>query len=271
MAHAEEINVFKIASTQLDIQQVRNWLDSINATEFEIPECATQADGLVGLAAKRCYKSFDVSLNPNLTQVRTDWVQFIDNILKSRHGSVLEHATSTFAIEGVTRVFTAEMNRHRAGVAISEGSLRYIRFDNIGYWKPMSIRPASDDTPEITKAKLATVEIFKHAFEQDEENYKQLCKVWDIDSPTKGFKDKKQLTSMFRRIVGMGVSTGVVYTFNMRSLRHIMATRSSPEAEEEIAFVTSWIGKIMLEQEDKLFGDFEQDEKGFWRPRYLKV
>ncbi len=271
MAHIEKISIFKIADTKLDHGQVRQWLDSINATQFEVPECATQMDGLVGLAAKRCYKSFDVSLNPNLTQIRTDWVQFIDNVLKSRHGSVLEHASCTFAIEGITRVFTAEMNRHRAGVAISEGSLRYIRFDDIGYWSPMSICPMSSDTPQIAQAKQKTAEIFQRAFEQDEENYRSLCDIWGIDQPGKSFKDKKQLTSMFRRIVGMGVSTGAVYTFNMRSLRHVIATRSAPEAEEEIAFVTSWIGKLMTEREDKLFGDFEQDDNGFWKPKYLKI
>ena len=70
------------------------------------------------MAAKRCYMSFEAGLNPNVTRVRKDLTEYLDNVLKSGHGSVLEHATYTFAIENVSRVFTGELNRHRAGVGI---------------------------------------------------------------------------------------------------------------------------------------------------------
>ena len=39
--------------------------------------------------------SFEAGLNPNVTRVRKDITAFIDNILKARHGSVLEHSTYT--------------------------------------------------------------------------------------------------------------------------------------------------------------------------------
>lgn len=118
-----DIEIFNIAKTQVDREQVRRWLDHIGADGYEIPsqEMASDPALLIALAAKRCYMSFEPGINPNVTKVRKDMVDYIDNILASGHGSVLAHSSYSFALEGVSRVFTAEMNRHAAGWAISEG------------------------------------------------------------------------------------------------------------------------------------------------------
>jgi flavin-dependent thymidylate synthase len=183
--------------------------------------------------------------------------------------SVFEHATWTWAIEGCSRVFTGEMNRHRAGVAISEGSMRYIRFDNIAYWLPLSIAPVEGLDEEEQLRRHETRLLFECVFKNVEWAYRELEELWDIDN-MKDFKRKKQLTSMFRRIVPMGVATGGLWTFNGRALRHIMALRTTPEAEEEIAYVVGMIAKHMVETECRLFGDFEQRD-GCWVPKYPKV
>src|SRR4051812_32446072 len=84
-----------------------------------IASTKTSAERGVELAGRRCYLSFEPGLNPNVTKIRSEIKDYCDNIMKAKHGSVLEHFTYTFAIEGMSRVATAEMNRHRAGVAIS--------------------------------------------------------------------------------------------------------------------------------------------------------
>lgn len=70
----------------------------------------TGAEAIIG---RRCYMSFEKQggggfANPNISKILADWGEYFDNILKS----VLEHATWTWAIEGCSRVFTGEMNRH---------------------------------------------------------------------------------------------------------------------------------------------------------------
>jgi thymidylate synthase (FAD) len=214
--------------------------------------------------------SFEPGLNPNVTRVRKDIIAFIENILKSRHGSILEHSSYTFAIENISRVFTAELNRHRAGWAISEGSMRYIRFADIPYWMPFSVRDEEDDTPEIRDAKTRTREVFERAFGQMEENYRELEDIWSLDS-LKSFKEKKKITSMMRRIIGMGVATGGIWTGNLRAIRHVLSVRVAAAAEEEIAYVFGLVLKRMMEEEPTIFADFEQTEDGFWTPRYWKV
>jgi thymidylate synthase (FAD) len=297
-----EIDIFLIAKTGACKDEIRKWLDRVGAQEYMPPyeeAKLTDAEAVIGLSAKRCYMSFlaDGKLNPNLTKVRTDWTEYIDNILKSGHGSVTECASWTFAIEGVSRVFSAEMNRHRAGVAISEGSMRYIRFTDIPFWMPTSLRVTVGDDAELTGKKLKSREIFRRAFEQMQTNYTELVKTWGLDDcatcgltakdheviavinpagdhkfKPKDFKEKKQITSCIRRIIGMGVATGGVWTVNLRALRHILTMRTDPSAEEEIAHVWTRIGKMMIESEPRLMGDFKLDEAtGCWRPEYRKV
>jgi thymidylate synthase (FAD) len=270
MRHVEP-QVFLIAKTAPDYPEMRSWLDFIGADQFAIPseEASTIGNLLITLAGKRCYMSYQPGLNPNVTKVRDDLTAFVDNILKVGHGSVIEHINYTFAIENVSRVFTAEFNRHRAGVAVSEGSMRYIRFDDIAYWIPPSIQDSDDDTPEIEEAKQRTRTIFDRAFQQMEQNYQELSEIWDYDS-LKEFKEKKRLTSLFRRVIGMGVATGGVWTGNLRALRHIFAMRCDPAAEEEICYVASTMLERMIEAEPDVFGDFYK-ENGYWKPKHWKV
>lgn len=267
----QEIAVYRIAQTAINDWNVDTWLTDMGVEDFDYPETYTpDPEFLIALAGKRCYKSFKAGLNPNVSHVRSDYAEYLENILKVGHGSVLEHATFTYAIEGVSRVFTAEMNRHRAGWAISEGSLRFIRFDEINYWLPESLRDREDDTPEIAEKKEATRRIFAEAFKQDEDNYRRLVALWDVDG-AKDFKYKKEVTSCFRRIVGMGVATGGVWTGNVRGLRHVLTMRCAPEAEEEIKMVMAMIAEDLIENHPMLFGDFERDNTGHFRPKYLKV
>jgi len=197
---------------------------------------------------------------------------YLDNILRSGHGSVLEHSVYTFAIEGVSRVFTAEMNRHRAGVAISEASLRYIRFDDIPFWMPHSLLDQKEDSKSTVFKKDKSRRLFARAFLQMEDNYKELCDIWKEElAPDSSFKYKKQITSMMRRIIGMGVATGGVWTMNIRALRHIIAMRATEAAEEEICLVAGKIAKIMIESEPMLFCDWKQTEDKFWTPVNWKI
>lgn len=249
MANPKEIKIYPIASTTLDRPMIRRWLEENHVFTDGLIRGCSDSEILVGLAAKRCYRSFALGLNPNITQIREDWGVYLENILKQGHGSVLEHASWTFAIENVTRVFTGEMNRHRAGWAISEGSMRYIRFDDIPYWLPPSIQ--SDTNEKCIK----TREVFQEVFEYIQEKYAELVKIWNLDK--EGFNEKKIITSMLRRIIPMGVCTGGIWSGNLRALRHVITMRCSPAAEEEIRYVFTQIGTRMLQDCGLLFGDFD--------------
>jgi len=265
--------IFLLARTRAERGEMREWLDSKGANNYEIQSEQAGSDSslIVNLAGKRCYMSFEAGLNPNVSKVRTDMTAFIDNILKVGHGSVIEHVYYTFAIENVSRVFTGEMNRHRAGMAISEGSMRYIRYDDIPYWVPDSIQKKDGDPEHIKEKKFMTRRVFREAFYQMENYYSKLLDIWrDELAPESKFKYKKQITSMMRRIIGMGVASGGVWTGNFRALRHIFTMRCDESAEEEILLVANMLLKRMIKEEPNFFRDFELVD-GYWKPKFKKV
>src|SRR2546423_8627727 len=96
-----DIGIFCIGKTVVDRGEVKRWLDFLGVVDFQLPDETQVSDPalLIALAAKRCYKSFDISLNPNLSKVRSDYAEYLDNVLKSGHGSVFEHSVYNFAVE----------------------------------------------------------------------------------------------------------------------------------------------------------------------------
>ena len=269
----DEISVRALAKTVVDREAVREWLDEMGADEFEIPDEEAVSDPalLVALAAKQCYMAFQPGLNPNVTKIRKDMVEYLDNVLKQRHGSVLEHAVLTFGINGCSRVFTGEMNRHRAGVGISERSMRYIRYTDIKFWMPECFRDGPNDSPEIAEKKRLSRDNMKGGFEDDERRMAVFANIWkDELSEESTFHAKKVLTSAFRRNIGMGVATGGVWSLNLRALRHVIALRTDAGAEEEIVHVFKKVGRIMVNKVPELFGDFKE-VNGAWIPEYWKV
>ena len=208
-------------------------------------EAASPAEELIEVAGKSCYMSFSTDLNKNLTKVGTrgnfDYIQ--DALIKTKHGSVLEHATVTFAFVDVSRVFTHELVRHRVGSAYSQVSGRYVRTDEIGYFLPKVIRESHD-----------AINIFAEAFETMENWIYDLEQKFGIDS-MKDFSLKKTLTSAFRRIIGNGQSNHIIATFNHRTLRHLIEMRTSRHAEEEIRAVFDQVYRIVKDRYPAIYAD----------------
>lgn len=268
-----EISVRTLARTTVDRKAVRDWLDEMGATEFEIPpeEAVSDPALLVALAAKQCYMAFQPGLNPNVNKVRTDMVQYLDNVLKQRHGSVLEHAVFTFGINGCSRVFTGEMNRHRAGVGISERSMRYIRYTDIKFWMPECFRDENNLIEGRENKKKQSRDLLTEQFASQEKMMARFAEIWEEElSPESTFHAKKVLTSAFRRGIGMGIATGGVWSLNLRALRHVIALRTDTGAEEEIVHVFKKVGKIMLTEVREIFSDFKEVD-GAFVPEYWKV
>ncbi len=270
--------VFLIAKTLPKDSEILTWLKHVGCSDevakhYAFADVAKKpAERVIELAGRRCYLSFTPGLNPNVTKIREDIAEYLNNVMDSGHGSVLEHVTFTFAIEGVSRVFTGEMNRHRAGVAISEGSMRYIKYNDIPMVETPMLEANEEDGHALQVKKVLTKQLFKRMFEQDEEGYKEFCEIWkDELAPESTFTWKKHLTSLGRRFIGMGVATGGIWTFNVRALRHMVTMRCSEAAEEEIAVVAGLILERMMKVEPILFGDFFKNDKGYWTPKYEKV
>lgn len=259
MQHVDEPEVFLIASTQLHPYGVSDYLGKVKGQSWLARMLSMQApaaEALVEFAGRLCYRSWEPGLNKNVTKVREDRGEYLRNVLASGHGSVLEHVTFTFAIHNCSRVLTAELNRHRAGVAISEQSLRYVRLDDLPFRLPPNV---SQETRSRMEALI-------------EETEHQIGKMYEAEGINEGtFNEKKALTSAIRRVAPLGLGTDMVWTANVRALRHVITMRSAAGAEEEIRVFAKKIYALVMVRAPLLFGDYTEDADGVLWTEYVKV
>lgn len=298
----EKPSVFLISQPTLDWEQVRsylrevggpaeNWADRVQGAE--VPD----GDALVEFGGRICYRSWEPGLNPNVTKVRQDTKSYLGNVLSSGHGSVTEHANYSFIFHNVSRVFTHEMVRHRAGVAVSQESMRFVRLTDIPFWFPTW---ALDDHDLIERALalLDQMEQFQvwmaDHFGLDDTEPCATCDgtgvvgIGDDDGPlttgeepcsacsgkgevVKNFGEKKHKTSFMRRFAPDGVATGMICTINVRALRHIIYMRTALGAEEEIRLVFDEVARLALDAVPNLMQDYSPNEHLEWVPDFLKV
>ncbi len=239
-----EPSVFLIAQTEIT-QGIHDYLQHIGAMDWwSDPE--SDAGMLIEVMGRSCYRSFGTELNPNITRVREGNKEYIENILKVRHGSVLEHASVSFMFCDVSRVFTHELVRHRAGTAISQESLRFVRLTDLKYWMPSVIRE-NDEAMVLMEGFMAHLEGMQRTLSDT------------LITEDMAFSEKKIITSAMRRVAPMGLATNIGWTCNIRSLRWILDLRTHPSAEEEIRLVFGKVGEIVMKQYPHLFQDFEPE------------
>jgi thymidylate synthase (FAD) len=147
--------------------------------------------------------------------------------------------------------------RHRAGSAFSQESLRYVRLTDIGFRVPPALEPMRERV-------LAIVE-------QLEEFQRKAAQALALDDEGVPFHVKKEATSAMRRLAPIGLSTDIIWTANVRTLRHVIEMRTDPGAEEELRLVFDEIAQIMRREAPLLFQDYERHEDGSWVPTYRKV
>jgi thymidylate synthase (FAD) len=260
--HETTPQVFLVARPAVVADGMRAYLDSVGGASWldMREEARTElSDGelLAEFGGRMCYRSWEPGLNPNVTRIRTDQKEYFANVLRSAHGSVLEHANYSFAIRNVSRVFTHELIRHRAGSAFSQESLRYVRLTDIGFRVPPALEPLREQVI--------------HIVEQLEEFQLSAAEQLDIDNGEMPFHVKKEITSALRRLAPTGLSTDILWTANVRTLRHVIEMRTDPGAEEELRSVFHLVAEIMRSEAPSLFQDFNRTEDGSWVPEWRKV
>ena len=98
-----------------------------------------------------------------------------------------------------------------------------------------------------------------------------MAEHFQLDDDGTKMHEKKHKTSFMRRFAPDGVATGLVWTANVRTLRHTIEARTDPGAEEEIRLVFGKIGELMRAEAPALFGDYEVSQDGTWVPGWRKV
>lgn len=241
-----EPKVFLVGETLIVGDELRLYLDHIGVPEWS-SDAPTDAEKLIEVMGRLCYRSFKPGLNPNVTKIRERNDEYMGNIIKVKHGSVIEHSMINFILADVSRVFTHELVRHRVGVAISQESLRFVRLTELGFWMPFVFRnhQKAEQIMRFVMEKVETMEKWQN----------ELAEILEIEGETK-FAVKKKLTSAMRRIAPDGLATTIGWSVNPRTLRNVIEMRTNPGAEEEIRLVFGKIAEKVMARYPNIFADY---------------
>lgn len=258
-------NVHLIASPMIHWDALRNALIEQTGKETDWFQridgsAISDAEVLVEFGGRECYRSWEPGLNANVTKVREDSSEYLGNILSSGHGSVLEHANFSFVFSNVSRIFTHEFVRHRAGVGISQESMRFVRLTDLPVW-----------FPEWALQDKRLMELLTDYIQRGEELQRWMAGHFGLDDPKTNFHEKKEKTSFMRRFAIGGHATHMLATINVRALRHIVAMRTALGAEEEIRIVCDLLATLSVAAVPNLMQDYHRSENAEWIPDFLKV
>jgi thymidylate synthase (FAD) len=202
---------------------------------------STDGERLAEFAGRLCYMS---QHNP---AGRTTH-EYIENIKRQRHGSVLEHANYTLLLEGVSRSLTHELVRHRAGMAYSQLSQRYVDESEASFVVP----PAIVGDAELEGAWRAQVEGAQAAYVALVERLMDRYR-WVDDKVHR----RKMAREAARGVLPNSTETKIVVTGNARAWRTLLELRSSEAAELEIRRLAVAVLRVLRAEAPAFFGDVE--------------
>ncbi|MGH7662852.1 MAG: FAD-dependent thymidylate synthase [Gemmatimonadaceae bacterium] len=220
---------------------------------------SSDGERLAEFAGRLCYMS---QRNPAERSTR----DYLENIKKQGHGSVLEHANYSLLFEGVSRSLTHELVRHRAGFAYSQLSQRYVDESDARFVVPPAV--IGDTALEaIWRTQMeAALACYVSLVEQLMERYS-----WVADRVHR----RKMAREAARGVLPNSTETRIVVTGNARAWRTMLELRSSEGAELEIRRLAVVIIRTLTAEAAGFFSDFEiymgEDRREAARVRYHKV
>ena len=219
----------------------------------------TDGEHLAEFAGRLCYMS---QRNPANRSTR----EYLENILKQGHGSVLEHANYSLLLEGISRSLTHELVRHRAGFAYSQLSQRYVDESEAAFVVP----PAIVGDESLESAWREQMESAQRAYVALVEELMQRY-AWVGDR----IHRRKMAREAARGVLPNSTETKIVATGNVRAWRTMLELRCGEGAELEIRRVGVEILRTLQREAPAFFGDFEiytaEDRREAARSGYHKV
>ncbi|MBV9454633.1 MAG: FAD-dependent thymidylate synthase, partial [Rubrobacter sp.] len=115
-----------LAKPQTNIAGLKNFLGGFDPSlsfpaYLDDPTQLPDSSQLCKTAGQLCYSAFGPRRTTN-----ENAAAYFERLTSAGHGSVLEHASFSFLLYGISRSVTHELVRHRAGVGFSQVSQRYV-------------------------------------------------------------------------------------------------------------------------------------------------
>lgn len=189
----------------------------------------------IALAAKLCYSSDGIdALIEKIGE--KDNAKFIRILTQMNHYSPFEHASFTFAIEGVSRALLAQITRHRIA-SFSVRSQRYVNEGAFDYIVPPAIEALGDE-----------------AVREYERQMEQML-AWYREWQQKLGGQGESANEDARFVLPNACETKMIVTMNARELMHFFALRCCNRAQWEIRNVAWQMLQEVMRVAPAVFGE----------------
>lgn len=220
----------------------------IAASEFFPPadvewehDAKSGGEALAEFAGRACYESFDKP-NPRTASNQA----YLRHIIEVGHMAVLEHATATLYIRGISRSATHELVRHRH-FSFSQLSQRFVHDGQASVVVP----PLIAQDPEL-------LSLFDRCIEESRFTFEELLNALEqkLSAEPNALLRRKQARQAARAVLPNATESRIVVTGNYRAWRHFIAMRATEHADVEIRCVAVECLKVLQQQAPVVFGDF---------------
>lgn len=235
-SHSNGPRLYVISRPSLASDEVARFLNDEDLKWSRTPGAA-DAEEVVELGGRLCYLSFGERQSP-----RTN-AEYIQNLIDKAHESVLEHATWTFILAGVSRAFTHQLVRHRIGFSYSQLSQQYVDQDD-----------AQVVVPSLVASDPAALRLWEEIVSKAFKTYSDLTDL--IESDDVAFEARRALRSAARSLLPEATDTKIAVTANARSLRHFLDLRGALEGDEEMRRVSALVLQMIEAEAPALVTDF---------------
>lgn len=235
-----------VGRQEVDPYAMEFFLAQHNVSHWET-DTNVGAEELVEVAGRLCYMSF-AKPRPGGNAV------YLEHIIDVGHGSVLEHAVFNFIITGVSRSFSHEMVRHRAGWGYSQLSQRFVDESDCEFVVPPLIKQYTEDTNDPRLA-----DTWKDIVGFVQGGYGYIAKTLEEYLKAKGFDGtdrRKMAREAARSVLPNATETKMFVTANCRAIRHFVEMRGNAAADAEIRSVAVAVLRVMQKEAPNIFGDY---------------
>jgi thymidylate synthase (FAD) len=249
--------VIMLARPQTNVAGLAGFLEGFDSelgfpSYLDDPTPLPDSSQLCKTSGQTCYMSF----GPRRTK-NENAAAYFERLTSAGHGSVLEHASFSFLLYGISRSVTHELVRHRAGAGFSQVSQRYVsgavlRFvERPEYQEDRELHRLFEERADRAAAEYAAMA--DRLLERQEGGASMLSADYKTDA-------RKKVQQTARSLLPNETEAPMVFTGNVRALRHIVEMRADAHAESEIRNLAVRIFLCLITADPILFGDYRIGE-----------
>lgn len=200
--------------------------------QVELIACTPDAEKLIAASAKMCYSAAEASaILEGLTPEKTE--RFLQMLTDLGHESPIEHASFTFAIEGVSRSLLAQITRHRIA-SFSVQSQRYVKENHFHFVTPPEITALPEAAQQYQQAMADVYANYLALAETlQKKHFADLLEQGVAEKQAKSRAEKMAIEDA-RYVLPNACETKMMVTMNARSLRNFFRLRCCSRAQWEI-------------------------------------